>query len=49
MRRFAFAVFASLYLTFSFGAMVGCGGSKSSSNLPTPTTVALTPATTSTI
>ena len=47
MRRFAFAVFASLYLTFSFGAMVGCGGSKSSSNLPTPTTVALTPATTS--
>jgi len=47
MRRFAFGVFASLYLTFSFGAMVGCGGSKSSSNLPTPTTVALAPATSS--
>jgi hypothetical protein len=43
MRRFAFAVFASLYLTFSFGAMIGCSGSKSSSNLPTPTTVRLTP------
>jgi len=47
MRRFAFGVFASLYLTFSFGAMVGCGGSKSSPNLPTPTTVELTPATSS--
>jgi hypothetical protein len=44
MRRFAFGVFAFLYLAFSFGAMVGCGGSKNSSNLPTPTTVTLTPA-----
>ena len=42
MRRFVL-VFAALYLTFSFGAMIGCSGSKSSSNLPTPTTVRLIP------
>lgn len=43
MRRFAFGVFASFYLTFSFATMVGCGGSNTSSVLPTPTAVALTP------
>jgi trimeric autotransporter adhesin len=42
MRRIVL-VFAALYLTFSFGAMIGCSGSKSSSNLPTPTTVRLAP------
>src|SRR5262245_47530383 len=43
MRRLVLGVFASLYLSFSFGAMVGCGGSKTTPPLPTPTKVVLPP------
>ncbi len=41
MRRFVFGVLAPLYFSIAFGAMIGCGGSKSSPGLPTPTTVTL--------
>ena len=47
MRRFAFGVVASLLLYLSFTSMVGCGGSKSSPGLPTPTKVTLTPSSSS--
>ena len=44
MRRFALGLLAVSYLSLSFGAMVGCGGSSTSPGLPTPTKVTLTPA-----
>jgi hypothetical protein len=47
MRRFVFGVFAAFYLTISFSAMTGCGGSSNSSALPTPASVALAPTATS--
>jgi hypothetical protein len=44
MRRFASCLLAALFLFFFFGGMVGCGGSSSTtSNLPTPSKVTLTP------
>jgi hypothetical protein len=41
MRRSVFGAFGFLYIAFSLGALVGCGGSKTTPTLPTPTKVQL--------
>ena len=43
MRRFVLGVFAVLSLSLFLGALVGCGGKSSSSALPTPMRVTLSP------
>lgn len=43
MRRLVLGAFAFLNVVFSLGVLVGCGGSKTTPSLPTPTTVNLPP------